>query len=68
MEIKKSLDLSITMTNDRVAVTIFEPSTSQSCTVHAPLSFDEHPEFDEHIGREIYEYLRMWYDAARDDT
>ena len=30
--------------------------------IDAPLSFDEHPEFDKNIGDEIYSWLSLWAD------
>ena len=54
---EKNLELTIRMDND-----IYEPESGECSQIDAPLSFDEHPEFDKNIGDEIYSWLSLWAD------
>ena len=54
---EKNLELTIRMDNDHVEIDIYEPESGECSQIDAPLSFDEHPEFDKNIGDEIYSWL-----------
>lgn len=58
--IKRSLDLTITLEPEQVNVDIFEPESGEVYGVVAPLSFDEHPEFDKTLGDELYSLFELW--------
>jgi len=59
---EKNLELTIRMDNDYVEIDIYEPESGECSQIDAPLSFDEHPEFDKNIGDEIYSWLSLWAD------
>ena len=59
---EKNLELTIRMDNDHVEIDIYEPESGECSQIDAPLSFDEHPEFDKNIGDEIYSWLSLWAD------
>lgn len=54
------------MDNDHVEIDIYEPESGECSQIDAPLSFDEHPEFDKNIGDEIYSWLSLWADELAD--
>ena len=60
---QRNLELTIRYDDDRFEVDVYEPQTGGIATIHAPLSFDEHPDFDQLIGDEIYEWLALWKSA-----
>lgn len=64
MKTERTLELTIKMGEDGVSVDVYEPESGECSTIEAPLSFDEHPEFDSAIGNEIYSWLSLWKDAA----
>ena len=59
---EKNLELTIRMDNDHVEIDIYEPESGECSQIDAPLSFDEHPEFDKNNGDEIYSWLSLWAD------
>ena len=63
---QKSLDLTIRMENEWLEVDVFEPESGECSQFSFPLSFDEHPAFDEAIGTEIYSWLSLWADEYND--
>lgn len=68
MKIERTLELTIKMDEDGVSVDVYEPESGECSTIEAPLSFDEHPEFDSAIGNEIYSWLSIWKDAEEEDN
>lgn len=58
-----SLDVDITIKDDGFfTLTVFEPESGLAQRWEFPLSFDEHPEFNEKIGNEIYSWISLWSD------
>lgn len=57
---QRNLALTIRYDDDHFAVDVYEPGGRGRTTICVPLSFDEHPEFDQLIGAEIYEWLALW--------
>lgn len=45
-----------------------KPESGECSQIDAPLSFDEHPEFDKNIGDEIYSWLSLWADELADEN
>lgn len=64
--IEKNLDLTISLDEENVAIDICEPESGERTVIEAPLSFDEHPEFSEAIGNEIYSWLSLWSDELKE--
>lgn len=59
---ERHLELTIRMEDDHFELDVYEPETGEISQIEAPLSFDEHPEFDAKIGTEIYSWLALWAD------
>lgn len=58
------LDIDITFEeNGFFTLVMYEPESGLMRKWMAPLSFDEHPEFDRVIGNEIYSWLSLWSDC-----
>lgn len=60
---QKTLELTIRYDADYFEVDIYEPETGECSQMNCALSFDEHPEFNQAIGNEIYSWLSLWMDA-----
>jgi hypothetical protein len=60
---QKTLELTIRYDADHFEVDIYEPETGECSQMNCALSFDEHPEFNQAIGNEIYSWLSLWMDA-----
>ena len=61
---EKNLELTIRMENDHIEIDVYEPESGECSQIEAPLSFDEHPDFDKTIGDEIYSWLSLWADES----
>lgn len=59
-KIERHLDLTIRINDGEFEIDVYEPESGEVSQLQCPLSFDEHPEFDEAIGREIYSWLSLW--------
>ena len=59
---QRNLDLAIRIKDGWFEVDVYEPESGECSQLNFPLSFDEHPEFDEAIGMEIYSWLSLWAD------
>lgn len=57
---QRNLELSVRYDDDRLEVDVYDPERKCRATIYAPLSFEEHSEFDQLIGNEIYEWLALW--------
>lgn len=55
-----SLELTIRLNEGHVEVDVYEPESGEVVQFEAPLSVNEHPEFDKQIGEEIYSWLSLW--------
>lgn len=64
--IERTLELTITLDEENVSCDVYEPESGECTTLEGPLSFDEHPEFNEAIGNEIYSWLSLWSDALKE--
>lgn len=64
--IERTLELTITLDEENVSCDVYEPESGECTTLKEPLSFDEHPEFNEAIGNEIYSWLSLWSDALKE--
>lgn len=61
-----SLELTIRIEGDNVAVDVYEPESGDITWFEFMLSPDEHPEFDDKIGNEIYSWLKLWADDNKE--
>lgn len=66
MELKKNLDLSITLRDEEFSVNITEPESGEVISMTHYYAFDEHPSFNEDIGNEIYSWLSLWKDEQEE--
>lgn len=58
---QRYLELTIRMRDDGFfELDVYEPESGEVKQIETPFSPDEHPEFDQAIGDEIYSWLRMW--------
>lgn len=57
---ERHLELSIRFDNEHVEIDVYEPESGECSQLDFPVSFDEHPEFNQAIGDTIYEWLRRW--------
>ena len=65
---QKNLDLTIQIKDDSwFEIYVYEPESGEQAHFEFPLSFDEHPEFDEAIGMEIYSWLSLWADECNEE-
>ena len=60
---ERRLDLTLRFDDEHFEVDIYEPETGECSQLNCALSFDEHPEFNQAIGNEIYAWLSLWMDA-----
>lgn len=59
--IEKNLTLSIiALGKDDISIRIYEPESGEESFVQCQYSPDEHPEFNEDIGNELYSWLSLW--------
>lgn len=59
--IEKNLNLSlIALGKDDISIRIYEPESGEESFVQCQYSPDEHPEFNEDIGNELYSWLSLW--------
>lgn len=66
-QIERHLDLTIRIRCGKVEIDVYEPESGEVMQMQYPLSFDEHPDFDEAIGREIYSWLGLWSEEDEDE-
>lgn len=59
-KIERHLELTIRLGDGEVEVDVYEPDSGEVMQLQHPLSFDEHPDFDAAIGKEIYSWLSIW--------
>ena len=64
--IERTLELTLTLDEENVSCDVYEPESGECTTLKGPLSFDEHPEFNEAIGNEIYSWFSLWSDALKE--
>lgn len=50
-----------------IIATVEEPESGEQTTFYNAFSPDEHPEFNEQIGNEIYSWLSLWADELADE-
>lgn len=67
MHQEKSLDVTIRYWDGMFDVTISDPDTGDCTTKTFPYSPDEHPEFDDAIGREIYWYINEMAERGEEE-
>lgn len=50
-----------------MVVDVYEPESGGYCKIHNVFSPDEHPEFNDQIGNEIYSWLTLMADEMEED-
>lgn len=69
MMIERELSISIRITDDgRITTTIVEPQSGLITSLYNEYSPDEHPEFDERLGNEIYSWISLWVDEITEQN
>ena len=66
---ERTLNLTIYLDdyNKNVTVDVREPESGESGRIVTPFSPDEHPEFNERIGNEIYSWITLWADEMEEE-
>lgn len=64
---QKTLELTLIVRDGEFDVEVYEPESGDYCCITSPLSYDEHPEFDEKIGNEIYSWISLMADEMEDE-
>ncbi len=64
---QRNLELTIRLNEDTFEVDVYEPESGEVTQMQFPYSHDEHPEFDEKIGEEIYSWISLWADQEGDE-
>lgn len=59
---KRTLTLDLWIEDDNAMVEILEAETGDHVGIVIPYSPDEHPEFNERIGNELYSWLQLLAD------
>lgn len=68
MKIQRTLNLSISLDEDEIEVTVSEPESGESKHFrNFAFCPDEHPAFNEIIGEEIYSWISLWTDEADEE-
>lgn len=63
---QKQLELTIRINDEHFDVDVYEPESGTGGHFQFPYSPDEHPEFNQAIGNEIYSWLELWKDEMED--
>lgn len=63
-----TLELTIRINGDTAEVEVREPESRDCARIEAPFSPDEHPEFDQAIGNELYSWISLWKEAEDEDA
>ena len=67
--ISKELNLFIRMyKHGEIITTVLEPESGEQTMLYNEFSTDEHPEFNEQLGNEIYSWLSLWSDELDDES
>lgn len=67
--VERTLELTFRMKENRECeVDVYEPQSGECTTIPFPFSPDEHPEFDEALGNEIYSWLLSWMEELSDSV
>lgn len=65
----KELNLFIRLSeHGEIITTVSEPESGEQTTLYNEFSPDEHPEFNEQLGNEIYSWLSLWTDEMNDEN
>lgn len=71
--LERSLDLTIRLkTNEegevsQIEIDTLEPESGTPATFTFPYSVEEHPEFDEVMGRELYSWISLWAEQLEEE-
>lgn len=65
---QRTLELTIRLNDDDFEVDVCDPESGEVAQMQFPYSPDEHPEFDQQIGEEIYSWLSLWADEKEDEN
>lgn len=65
---QRLLEITIRVNDDDFEVDVYEPESGEVAQYQHPYSPEEHPEFNEAIGNEIYSWIGLWKDALEDEV
>lgn len=63
---EKTLELTIHLKGDKFEIEVSEPESGECTKMQFTYSPDEHPQFDEAIGTEIYSWISLWMDQMEE--
>ena len=63
---KKSLEVTVCLENRELTLEILEPESGDRQELVFPYSPEEHPEFNETVGNEIYSWAELMADEMED--
>lgn len=66
MMLERRLELTFRIDEEHVEVDVYEPESGEVAQFEAPLSVDEHTEFDQKLGEEICSWLSLWEEEAQE--
>ena len=64
MNLDHELQLYISIKDDFIHTIVSEPESGLVKEFVDPISVDEHPEYNERVGNEIYSWISLWLDEA----
>lgn len=64
---QRLLEITIHLNENDFEIDVYEPESGECAQFQHPYSPDEHPEFDETIGNEIYSWISLWRDELEDE-
>ena len=65
----KNLEIILQLNKDgKMIVGVYEPESGVCCKIHNVFSPDEHPEFNDQIGNEIYSWLTLMADEMEEEN
>lgn len=64
---QRLLEITIRLNEDDFEIDVYEPESGEVAQYQHQYSPDEHPEFDETIGNEIYSWISLWRDELEDE-
>ena len=64
---ERTLTVTLRIEDGNAVAEFLESETGESLTVAVPYSPDEHPEFNEQVGNELYSWLTMLAEEQEDD-
>lgn len=65
--LQRTLELTVRVGDETCEVDVYEPESGEVSSFQFSFSPDEHPDFNEAIGNEIYSWMSLWKDEYEDE-